>query len=323
VEQALRRSSTAAAATEMDVDSTAAMLTSRIDLPTITSAAAPPVVSIGHLSHVPITLPGAPIPADAGVVRGHGTLAGEQLTATVAGVVERVNKLVAVRPLRARYAAEVGDVVVGRVVELAARRWKIDVNSRGDAALLLSAVNLPGGIQRRRNADDELNMRAFFREGDLVSAEVQELRSDGGIALHTRSLRYGLLDCGQFVAVQASLVKRAKKHFHVLSCGVHIILGNNGYIFLSILSPGTTDETEGPDSLALQRADPSAEERSSIARVRNAIVALDLEFVAISPETIMDVYNVCVERGIAIAHMLRPDVIRSICVGARDQREAA
>jgi exosome complex component RRP4 len=308
----------------MDVDAAPGLQQMR---QSIMPAAAPAPSSTTHLLHVPITVPGAPIPADAGVVRGHGTLPasapGGQLTATVAGVVERVNKLVAVRPLRSRYTAEVGDVVIGRVVELAARRWKMDVNARGDAALLLSAVNLPGGIQRRRNADDELNMRAFFREGDLVSAEVQELRSDGGIALHTRSLRYGLLDRGQFVAVQASLVKRAKKHFHILRCGVHIILGNNGYVFLSILAPGTNDKTEGPDSCALQRADPSLDERTRMARVRNAIVALDLEFVAISPDTIMDVYNVSIERGVAIADMLRPDVTRVICSGARDQREAA
>jgi exosome complex component RRP4 len=275
---------------------------------------------------VPVTVPGAPIPADAGVVRGHGTLAppgGGALTATVSGIVERVNKLVAVRPLRARYAAEVGDVVVGRVVEIAAKRWKMDLNARGDAYLLLSAVNLPGGIQRRRNQEDELNMRAFFREGDLVSAEVQELRSDGGVALHTRSLRYGKLDRGQFVAAQASLVKRAKKHFHVLPCGVHIILGNNGYVFLSLLAPDSPDAAEGPESAALQRIDPTPAHRETIARVRNAVVALDMEFVAISPATIMDVYTASLERRVPLADMLRPDVVRAICAGARELRDAA
>lgn len=285
-----------------------------------------PDAPTGHLTHVPITVPGAGIASDAGVVRGHGTLAppgGGALSATVAGVVERVNKLVAVRPLRARYAAEVGDVVVGRVVEIAAKRWRMDLNSRGEAYLLLSAVNLPGGIQRRRNQEDELNMRGFFREGDLVSAEVQELRSDGGVALHTRSLRYGKLERGQFVAAQAALVKRAKKHFHVLPCGVHIIMGNNGYVFLSVLTPDAPDVAEGPDSAALQRVEPSPEQRRTIARVRNCIVALDLEFVAISPATIMDVFQTSVEREVPVADMMRPDVARAICVGARELRDAA
>ena len=70
-----------------------------------------------------------------------------------------------------RYAAEIGDVVVGRVLEVsklsshkvmpscalqgsshlqgqvAGKRWRIDLKSRQEAALMLSAVNLPGGIQ--------------------------------------------------------------------------------------------------------------------------------------------------------------------------------
>lgn len=289
-------------------------------------ATARPEVPTGHLAHVGITVPGASIAADLGVVRGHGTLAppgGGALSATVAGVVERVNKLVAVRPLRARYAAEVGDVVVGRVVEIGGKRWRMDLNSRGDAYLLLSAVNLPGGIQRRRNQEDELNMRSFFREGDLVSAEVQELRGDGGVALHTRSLRYGKLERGQFVAAQAALVKRAKKHFHVLPCGVHIILGNNGYVFLSVLAADEEGVAEGPDSAALARVEPTPAQRMAIARVRNCIVALDLEFVAISPATIMNVFTTSVEREIPVADMLRPDVARAIVTGARDLRDAA
>jgi hypothetical protein len=45
-------------------------------------------------------------------------------------------------------SCQVGDVVVGRVTEVAQKRWKMDVNGRQDAALMLSSVNLPGGVQR-------------------------------------------------------------------------------------------------------------------------------------------------------------------------------
>ena len=35
-------------------------------------------------------------------------------------------------------------------------------------------------------------MREFFREGDIISAEVQAIfQEDGALSLHTRSLRYG------------------------------------------------------------------------------------------------------------------------------------
>ena len=46
-------------------------------------------------------------------------------------------------------------------------------------------------LQRRRTAEDELNMRTLYTEGDLISAEVQSFFADGAVALHTRSLKYG------------------------------------------------------------------------------------------------------------------------------------
>lgn len=52
---------------------------------------------------------------------GHGTYLDTDNNAVLAGVagrVERVNKLVSVRALRGRYKPEVGDLVVGRVVEV-------------------------------------------------------------------------------------------------------------------------------------------------------------------------------------------------------------
>ena len=44
------------------------------------------------------------------------------------------------------YAGEVGDVVVGRIVEVQQRRWKVDTFSRLESVLLLSSINLPGGV---------------------------------------------------------------------------------------------------------------------------------------------------------------------------------
>lgn len=53
--------------------------------------------------------------------------------------------------------------------QVAGKRWRVDLGSKGEAVLLLSAVNLPGGVQRRRTAEDELSMRSIFQEGDVIS----------------------------------------------------------------------------------------------------------------------------------------------------------
>lgn len=67
------------------------------------------------------------------------------MRASVAGILEKVNKLITIRPLKARYQGEIGDVIVGRITEVQQSRWKVDTNSKLDSVLLLSSVNLPGG----------------------------------------------------------------------------------------------------------------------------------------------------------------------------------
>ena len=49
-----------------------------------------------------------------------------------------------VTPLSSRYGGEIGDVVIGRIQEVGFKKWIVDINSRHEAVLLLSAVNLPG-----------------------------------------------------------------------------------------------------------------------------------------------------------------------------------
>ena len=203
-----------------------------------------------------------------GFLRGHGTrVADGRLLATVCGTVERVNKLVSVRPLRTRYVPETGDVVLGRVVDIAGKRWKLEIGGRQHAILQLGAVHLPGGAQRRRNNLDELNMRALYAENDLVSAEVQSFYADGAVALHTRSLKYGRLVNGQLVRAPPTLVKRVKRHFHQVDAGavfgdatgdtkgddgteksssegshyeVEVLLGCNGFVWVGAPSKATS-----------------------------------------------------------------------------------
>lgn len=163
----------------------------------------------GEMSAPPSALhfvvPGEAIAAETGFLRGHNTYMAEPvgadgpavLTSSVCGVVERVNKLVCARPVKSRYFPEVGDVVVGRVIEVASsQRWRVEIHARCVATLALAAVNLPGGVQRRRTEEDALHMRAILKEGDLITAEVQSLTSDNVPLLHTRSTRYGKLTHG-------------------------------------------------------------------------------------------------------------------------------
>ena len=123
--------------------------------------------------------------------------------------------------------------MVGRISEVGPKRWKVDIAGKQDAVLQLASINLPGGILRRRTTDDELQMRTFFTEGDLLVAEVQQLYADGGASLHTRSLKYGKLRNGVFVSIPPMLAVRSKSHMYSIGNGVHCILGTNGYVWVS------------------------------------------------------------------------------------------
>jgi exosome complex component RRP4 len=97
---------------------------------------------------VALVSPGDIVATESGFLRGHGTYVRDgTLVASCAGVVERVNKLVSVVPLKRRYEGQVGDVIVGRVIEVGAKRWRVDIGSKQQAVLMLSSVHLPGGVQ--------------------------------------------------------------------------------------------------------------------------------------------------------------------------------
>lgn len=220
-----------------------------------------------------IYTPGEEISNQPDFLRGHGTYVDDEntLRASVAGVLEKVNKLISIRPLKARYQGEIGDVVVGRITEVQQKRWKVDTNSKLDSVLLLSSVNLPGGELRRRSAEDEQTMRRYLQEGDLICAEVQSNFVDGSLSLHTRVLKYGKLSQGIMMKVPPALIKRKKTHFHNLESGASLILGNNGYVWIGA-STEDTDKSEGGFTQDFSRVPES--NREVCIRLRNCITIL-------------------------------------------------
>jgi exosome complex RNA-binding protein Rrp4 len=68
-------------------------------------------------------------------------------------------------------------------MQIAGKRWRVDLQGKREAQLLLSAVNLPDEAQRRRTAEDELAMRSLFCEGDLISVSKPRVQSWGFSAM--------------------------------------------------------------------------------------------------------------------------------------------
>jgi exosome complex component RRP4 len=248
------------------------------------------------------------------VSRGHGTYiasSSTEIIATVAGTVQKTNKLLSVQPLRARYTPEIGDLVVGRIIEVQSKRWRVDVGAPVLAGLPLSAINLPGGILRKRTETDELQIRTFFSEGDLLVAEVQSLYQDGSASLHTRSLKYGKLRNGVFMSVSGTGggggVVRASRQVWTIDTvhgggKVDVILGVNGYIWISkhveVVGSDTAitriEESVSSTVYSSQNDEIPGETRTEIARIRGVITLLVEEGLRVDEDMVMRGYEAAV-----------------------------
>lgn len=233
----------------------------------------------------------------------------------MAGTLQKTNKLLSIRPLRARYTPEIGDLVVGRIVEVQTKRWKVDLSAPLLAHLPLSAINLPGGILRKRTATDELAIRTFFSEGDLLVAEVQSIHQDGSASLHTRSLKYGKLRNGVFLAVTGTGggggVVRARRQVWTVETAhgggeVDVVLGVNGYIWICAHTSSASTTTPAISITRLEDSVPptiysrkndyiSPETRREITRLVGCVRALVQAGVRVDEDTVMRAYEVSLE----------------------------
>lgn len=252
-------------------------------------------------------------------MRGHGAYLGSTISSStlhdgkssrtpmiyssLCGVIHKTNKLISVTSLKSRYSPEVGDLVIGRITDLQPgnKKWKVDIQSRQDSNLLLSSINLPGGIQRRKLESDELEMRTFFKEGDLVVAEIQNIFTDGSTNLHTRSLNYGKLRNGQVIIVNATLIQRLKSHFVRLDqIGLEIIIGLNGVLWVSVLNQGKINVTTGTGrDIEAVYSDvndfTSIEKRRRISRMLDIIALFSCHHLPITDTALVHAYHVSIE----------------------------
>lgn len=135
-------------------------------------------------------------------------------------------------------------------------------------------------------------------------AEVQSVFADGSLSLHTRSLKYGKLGQGTLVLVSPSLIKRCKIHFHSLPCGVQVILGNNGYVWICPLP-----SEEG--TKFFQSVDMVPEvTREAISRVRNCIVALARNHVLLFDTSIVYAFDISLEHKVNA--LTKPEVMKEV-----------
>eukprot|EP00607_Mallomonas_marina_P007377 CAMPEP_0182421312 /NCGR_PEP_ID=MMETSP1167-20130531/6643_1 /TAXON_ID=2988 /ORGANISM="Mallomonas Sp, Strain CCMP3275" /LENGTH=202 /DNA_ID=CAMNT_0024598319 /DNA_START=448 /DNA_END=1056 /DNA_ORIENTATION=+ len=175
-----------------------------------------------------------------------------------------------------------------------------------------------------RTYEDQLQMRELYTEHDLISAEIQNISQDFSLSLHTRSLKYGKLENGQFLSVCPSLIPRLPQHYVSLplASGVDVLLGRNGNIWVTRSMPVEWREQEGEGGetereggvtlvetlqrLRIRHRETSLlrEEREMVARVSNAVRLCGQERESVSPEMIMRIVKRSEKERVAVKDML-------------------
>lgn len=93
-------------------------------------------------------------------------------------------------PMKSPYSPEVGDVIIGRIISVEKKFWRVNIYAQREGILNLTAINLPQGEQRIRSEEDAMQMRKYFKENDLLSGEIQQINLNGTIHVQTRNLKY-------------------------------------------------------------------------------------------------------------------------------------
>ena len=158
---------------------------------------------------------------------------GEKIYASRPGLLEYNEKEVRVVALNAFYIPSVGDLVIGKVVEVNVNGWVVDINSPYLAVLRASDV-LERSFKPQR---DELT--EILDAGDLLIAKVTSFDRTRAPTLTMREMGLGKITRGQIVKVtptkiprvigrKGSMINMLKKE-----TGCRITVGQNGVILIS------------------------------------------------------------------------------------------
>lgn len=112
-----------------------------------------------------------------------------------------------------------------------------------------------------------------------------------------------------------SLIKRQKNHFHNLACGASIILGTNGFIWISPI----IDHQEGGSGGFTQNLDQVIGKpiRTAISRLKNCILALANSKVNLYDTSIVTAYEMSLKY--TVSELLNPEQMYEIAMLTRQQ----
>lgn len=171
-----------------------------------------------------------------------------KIYATRVGLVEYEDHRVFVVALKAFYAPSVGDMVIGKIVELGLGSWLVDIKAPYPAVLRASDVfNRPFKPQR----DD---MPHILDVGDMVKAKIVAYDRTRAPLLTVREPDLGKIDRGQIVEITPTKIPR--------------VIGRKGSMIAMLKQETNCQITVGQNGVVHVRGRSPADEQLAVIAIR-------------------------------------------------------
>lgn len=178
----------------------------------------------------------------------------ERIYATIIGIANSSGRTVYVTALKGCYIPRVGDLVIGKVIDVSLGGWIVDINAPYNA-ILYATDTLGRSYNPRR---DELTR--VFDVGDLILAKVIIYDRTRDPVLSVRKTGFGKISHGHVLTITPTKIPRliGKKGSMITmiknETGCHITIGQNG----RVLVVGRKPEDEALAILAIRTVEREA-----------------------------------------------------------------
>ncbi|AFL94874.1 exosome complex RNA-binding protein Rrp4 [Thermococcus cleftensis] len=202
---------------------------------------------------------------------GRGTFReGNRIYSTVVGLVEIRGDTIRVIPLEGPYIPEVGDNVIGKIVDVRFSNWTVDIGAPYQASL-----RVQDAVEERIDLA-KTDLRKIFDIGDIIYAKIKAYNEVNQIDLTTKGMPFkgGPLRGGQIVKITPSkvprLIGKGGSMINLIKklTGTRIIVGQNGWVWVS----GKKEELEKLAIEAILKVDRESHTQGLTDRVKELLM---------------------------------------------------
>jgi len=176
-----------------------------------------------------IVIPGEVIKTGEEFLPGEGTRReGKNIIASRFGLKDEQDRLVKVIPLSGIYMPRRGNLVIGKVTDIAFNGWMMDINAPYNSFLPLAEC------PRFFRTDD---LSEYFDIGDMIACKVESIKRKG-VDLSIKGREFGKLEEGMIISINSNKVPRViGKEGSMIkiikdATNCDIMVGQNGIVWI-------------------------------------------------------------------------------------------